>query len=295
LTLPTRRRFGLWGAVGELTERLPAGWVLIGGLMVQLHAIEHGIVDVRPTRDIDVLGEARPPSALPAIDAALRHVGFDLHDPDLDGYGHRYERDGIVVDVLAPDGIKPPPTLGGGVTAVGVPGGTQALGRSEVVTMRVADRSFELRRPTLLGAILIKARSLLVHADPASQRETCFDCYRSLISRVSWLASFERPSGGGCGTPRRGSTFKLSVCSPLIYSVVQTWHIDCSPGVRPRPTVRVERSAGAHLRRPKGWIVARAAADVAHSRASACRHVSGCGTGLVEAAFQTCELLPWLA
>jgi hypothetical protein len=24
----------LWGAVGELTERLPAGWVLIGGLMV---------------------------------------------------------------------------------------------------------------------------------------------------------------------------------------------------------------------------------------------------------------------
>jgi hypothetical protein len=161
----------LWGAVGELTERLPAGWVLIGGLMVQLHAIEHGIVDVRPTRDIDVLGEARPPGALPAIDAALRHAGFDLHDPDLDGYGHRYVRDGIVVDVLAPDGIKPPPTLGGGVTAVGVPGGTQALGRSEVVTMRLADRSFELRRPALLGAILIKARSLLVHADPASQRE----------------------------------------------------------------------------------------------------------------------------
>jgi hypothetical protein len=161
----------LSGAVGELTERLPARWVLIGGLMVQRHAIEHGIVDVRPTRDIDLLGEARPPGALPAIDAVLRDIGFDLHDPDLDGYGHRYERDGIVVDVLAPDGIKPPPTLGGGVTAVGVPGETQALGRSEMVTVRVGELSFELRRPTLLGAILIKARSLLVHADPASQRE----------------------------------------------------------------------------------------------------------------------------
>jgi hypothetical protein len=81
------------------------------------------------------------------------------------------ERDGIVVDVLAPDGLKPPPTLASGVTAVGVPGGTQALHRSENVIVRLGERSFELRRPTLLGAILIKARSVMVHADPASQRE----------------------------------------------------------------------------------------------------------------------------
>ena len=77
----------LWHAVGDLAERLPGDWVLVGGLMVQLHAIEHGILDVRPTRDIDVLGQARPPGALPAIDAALRNDGFDLHGPDLDGYG----------------------------------------------------------------------------------------------------------------------------------------------------------------------------------------------------------------
>lgn len=161
----------LWRAVAELTERLPTGWVLIGGLMVQLHAIERGAVDVRPTRDIDVLGQARPRGALPAIDAALRNDGFALHDPGLDGYGYRYERDGIMVDVLAPDGIKPPPMLGGGLTAVGVPGGTQALMRAESVAVRVVARSFELRRPTLLGAILIKARSLMVHHDPSSQRE----------------------------------------------------------------------------------------------------------------------------
>ena len=92
----------LWRAVAELSERLPAGWVLIGGLMVQLHAIEHGVVDVRPTRDIDVLGQARPRGALPAIDAALRSDGFALHDPDLDGYGHRYERDGIAVKCWRP-------------------------------------------------------------------------------------------------------------------------------------------------------------------------------------------------
>lgn len=54
----------LWTAVGELAERLPGEWTLIGGLMVQLHAIEHGITDVRATIDIDILGQARPQGAL---------------------------------------------------------------------------------------------------------------------------------------------------------------------------------------------------------------------------------------
>lgn len=178
----------LWRAVAELTERLPAGWVLIGGLMVQLHAIEHGVVDVRPTRDIDVLGQARPRGALAAINAALRNDGFALHYPDLEGYGYRYERNELIVDVLAPDGLKPPPTLGGGVTAVGAPGGTQALERSEEVFVRVGDRGFHLRRPTLLGAILIKARSLMVHDDPASQREDLLRLL-SLIAEPRELAA----------------------------------------------------------------------------------------------------------
>jgi hypothetical protein len=161
----------LWSAVGDLVDRLPGSWVLIGGLMVQLHAIEHGAKRVRLTHDIDVLGQARPPGALGSIDAALRDDGFELAAPDLDGYGFRYERGGLVVDVLAPDGIQPPPSLGGGVTAIGVPGGSQALSRSETVTVTVEGRSFELNRPSVLGAVLIKARSLMVHSDPESQRE----------------------------------------------------------------------------------------------------------------------------
>jgi hypothetical protein len=60
---------GPWEAVGELVELLPADWVLIGGLMVQLHAWEGGMTDVRATVDVDVLGEARPQRALQAIDA----------------------------------------------------------------------------------------------------------------------------------------------------------------------------------------------------------------------------------
>ena len=101
----------LWTAVGDLADGLPTQWVLIGGLMVQLHTLEHGVTAVRPTRDIDVLGQARPQGALTAIDRALRDRGFEPVLPDLDGYAHRYERDGVVVDLLAPEGIKPPPRL----------------------------------------------------------------------------------------------------------------------------------------------------------------------------------------
>jgi hypothetical protein len=141
--------------------------VLIGGLMV--HAWERGMTDVRATLDVDVLGQARPQHALRAIDAALMSAGFDA-TPDHDGYAHRYVRDDLV-DVLAPDGMNPPPTLDGTVKALGVPGGSQALARAETVTVRIGDHVFELRRPTLLGAVLIKARSLLVHHDREAQRE----------------------------------------------------------------------------------------------------------------------------
>jgi hypothetical protein len=161
----------LWAAVGDLVELLPGQWVLVGGLMVQLHDLEHGVSDLRFTGDIDVLGQARPQGALSSIDAALRGEGFELVGPDLDGYAHRYERDGLIVDVLAPDGIRPPPNLGAGLKAIGIPGGSQAIARSETVTVIVEGRSFELRRPSLLGAVLIKARSLMVHSDPEAQRE----------------------------------------------------------------------------------------------------------------------------
>lgn len=161
----------LWHAVGNLVECLPGGWVLIGGLMVQLHAFEHGITEIRPTRDVDVLGQARPQGALTAIDEVLRAEGFEPTGPDLDGFAHRYQRDDLIVDVLAPDGLNPAPDLGRGLKAVGVPGGSQALDRSEVVRVSVDGREFELRRPTLLGAILIKARAIMRHVDPDAQRE----------------------------------------------------------------------------------------------------------------------------
>lgn len=204
----------LWASVGDLAELLPPDWVLIGGLMVQIHALEHGVEDVRATTDIDVLGQARPQGPLRAIDAALRADGFEPERPDLDGYAFRYSRDGLIVDLLAPDGVKPPPTLGTGRAAIGVPGGSQALARHEEITVRLGQRTFTLRRPTLLGAILIKARSLVVHHDPESQREdlllllSLVDDPRAMARELKkserrWLRdaeaplSFDRPANVG--------------------------------------------------------------------------------------------------
>ncbi|MCW3048413.1 MAG: hypothetical protein JWO74_2697 [Solirubrobacterales bacterium] len=204
----------LWASVADLTELLPLDWVLIGGLMVQIHAFERGVEDVRVTTDVDVLGQARPQGPLRAIDQALRADGFQPEPPDLDGYAFRYSRDGLIVDVLAPDGVKPPPALGTGQTAIGVPGGSQALVRQEEITIRLGARTFRLRRPSLLGAILIKARSLVVHHDPDSQREdlllllSLVDDPRAMAGELKkserrWLRdaearlSFDRPASVG--------------------------------------------------------------------------------------------------
>jgi hypothetical protein len=74
------------------------------------------------------------------------------------------------VDLLAPDGLKSPPATLHNRETVEIPGGTQALRRTEVVTILVPGAEpTQVRRPTLLGAILLKARALTVHRRPHDQ------------------------------------------------------------------------------------------------------------------------------
>ena len=64
-----------------------------------------------------------------------------------------------MIDVLAPDHIGPnPPRLGIGVT-LGIPGGTQALRRTEAITVQMTDKTAQIRRPNLIGAIIVKAKA----------------------------------------------------------------------------------------------------------------------------------------
>jgi len=173
----------LWSLALELAEALgpKREWSLIGGLMVQLHGLEHDD-ELRPTVDIDLLGGARkPPAMTEEIASLVAERGAKLATPPRSQpeVGYRFELDGEIVEILGPDGLKGDPKTLGKMTTIQVPGGTQALRRSEVVLVALGDSPpIAVRRPSLLGAILIKARVV------AKRRKEKFDSDRQDLIRL---------------------------------------------------------------------------------------------------------------
>ena len=160
---PTAEAKRLWRSALELTRAFGAGerWTLVGGLMVQLHAFERGRAS-RLTADVDFLGDSRRrPPMTARMAEILQERGGELALPPVgsEELGYRFEVDGSVVEILGSEGVREdPPTLGR-QTTFQVPGGTQALRRTEIVAVSLdGDDPVEVRRPSLLGAILIKAR-----------------------------------------------------------------------------------------------------------------------------------------
>ena len=73
--------------------------------------------------------------------------------------GYRFEVEGSIVEILGSEGVRRDPKTLGRYTTFQVAGGTQALVRSEVVLVSLdSAEPVPIRRPNLLGAILIKAR-----------------------------------------------------------------------------------------------------------------------------------------
>lgn len=150
----------LWLALMEIAERRSADWTLVGGQMVLLHAIEHGASPPRVSTDLDLVVDARVrPSAVPAMAGVLDDLGFRLGATTPDGVGHRFVRESVTIDLLAPEGVgeRASLSLGGGVDTVSIPGGTYALNRTALVDASAAGRAGRLPRPDLAGAIVIKA------------------------------------------------------------------------------------------------------------------------------------------
>jgi hypothetical protein len=173
----------LWSLALDLAQALgpEREWSLIGGLMVQLHGLEHDD-QLRPTVDIDLLGGARqPPAMTEEIASLINERGAKVampprSDPEV---GYRFELDGEIIEILGPDGLRNDPKTLGRLTTFQVPGGTQALRRTEVVLVSLRDSSpIAVRRPSLLGAILIKARVV------AKRRKEKFDSDRQDLIRL---------------------------------------------------------------------------------------------------------------
>lgn len=149
-----------WPVVIELASVLPStSWVLVGGLMVQLHARAAGVEEVRATHDVDALVDVMAAGvSLSGIATALTARGFAVVEPGWpDSPVHRLRRDNDVVDVLVADHLPKHarPRLNRR-PVMAVDGGAQALTRTQGVVIEHDDDVVELSVPDLLGALVLK-------------------------------------------------------------------------------------------------------------------------------------------
>lgn len=162
-----------WHLVIDLAEaRLPR-WVLAGGLMVHLHLHEAGVTPGRVTTDVDAVVDVgvRSARATEVFAHRLRdELGMRMQEPDAHGIGHRFIRaDGTVVDVLAADfgpRSRPHATIPPART-VEVPGGRALLAAAERVRIEHDGRTAIIERPSLIAAIVAKARALTEIPSPS--------------------------------------------------------------------------------------------------------------------------------
>ncbi len=164
----------LWDALLEVAAAIPSDWTLVGAQMVFLHGLEHERTPPRRTTDLDVIVNVRAVADQPKVFVrGLESLGYHLEGVSADGVGHRFVRGNVKIDVLLPDGIgsRAPREVAPGVRSVEVPGGSQALRRSVRVTVRTDAQAGTIPRPSLLGAILVKARAIAVDDLPDAQRE----------------------------------------------------------------------------------------------------------------------------
>lgn len=96
--------------------------------------------------------------------ALLVELGAEVADPPRSNpkLGYRFEFGGEIVELLGPDGLRADPKTTGGLRTFQAAGGTQALHRTEVILVSVdGAEPVAVRRPNLLGAILLKARVMM--------------------------------------------------------------------------------------------------------------------------------------
>ena len=163
----------LWSSLLEISAVAPDDWTLVGAQMVFLHALERQKPPPRRTEDLDLVVDVRALSDQPKeLVGHLKDLGYRLKGVTPLGTGHRYVRGRVNVDVLLPDNIgnRANRYVEPGAESVEVPGGSQALRRSVRIEVRSSDVVGFIPRPSLLGAILLKARAVEVDDVPDAQR-----------------------------------------------------------------------------------------------------------------------------
>jgi hypothetical protein len=179
-----------WPQLAEIEAVLPrVHWTLIGGLMVQLHAIANGLGTVRPTRDVDMIVHIETRRGRPGkVAATLQRLGYELRPsarPRVKS-AHRFVRNQDVVDVVAADHAAPRVREQmRGYDMVHVAGGTQALRRTINAELQILDnRTTTISVPDEFGALILKA---------AAHRNDHRDSDRHLADAAVLLACIADP------------------------------------------------------------------------------------------------------
>lgn len=163
-----------WLGVLDLYDRLSDGWTLIGGQLVHLYCAERGQFPQRPTNDADTVIDVRAdPEMLQRFTGTLTDLGFESAGISAEGNQHRWVRGKALIDVLLPDGVGERASKRQGVSGgptLPTAGGTQALQRSQVVAVTVDGRQGFVRRPNLIGALVVKAAAHSNAGDPGIAR-----------------------------------------------------------------------------------------------------------------------------
>ena len=203
LAEPAGGWFVPWPNVFELSRALPSNrWTLVGGLMVQAHALAHGVNAVRPTEDLDLLLNIEMLSAV-VIDAdrVISALGYTLQEPAdarrKRSPHYRYVRDGQFgvekIDVMIPDHAGPKATRRlRGHPMFEVEGGTQALGRTLVFEMLTrAEGLVRITVPDELGALVLKGAAYRAdsrdrdrHLQDAAVLAACITDHATELSRL---------------------------------------------------------------------------------------------------------------
>jgi hypothetical protein len=127
---------------------------------------QDNIVNINPPTP-EAKRRSRPPMT-GRIAKALVERGGEMAMPPIgdENLGYKFDVDGETIEILGSEGVRSDPKTLGKHTTIQVPGGTQALSRTEIVPVSLdGDSPVELRRPSLLGAILIKARAVATRRD----------------------------------------------------------------------------------------------------------------------------------
>lgn len=183
-----------WLTLFQLTAGLGRSWCLVGGQMVHLYCAERGFMPNRPTEDADAVLDVRAyPNILERFTQALVDLGWTSAGESPEGHQHRWVNQTAQIDVLIPTNVGKRAAERRGTTAgttVQAPGGQQALDRAELISVDVAGTVGEVPRPSLAGALVIKAAAYRNRNDRHRDRHLIdFAVLAAMIQRSDELAT----------------------------------------------------------------------------------------------------------